>query len=398
MARPIDLGVDRSGEGDAAVRGRDRDVPRRELVVERELGLDPGRDRGIGGGVGDLLAGDPHLAPHDLAGLGEIVLDRLGVELEGVESSAPACPSTPLPCPSPSRWRARSCPRIGPGRAPRRAGSDRGTPRCTPPRRQSRRGKRRTSLWSPPDPAASVPSCGPETEQQRPGAQSRYETEGKRAASGDILERGAPATHSVSCLPLALRRPTHAQENPVSFPLQFLEDGDPPRPASAIQAIEEAGARAAPSARASSSSPSPSAPAAWACRSRRRSPPTTSTPSRPRTSRPSPATSGWRGGSAASSAGTRWRWWSRANRTYPGIGGHLSTYASSAVALRGRVQPLLPRQGRRRLRRPDLLPGPRRARHLRPRLSRGSADGGAPRALPPRGRAGRASRPTRTPG
>ena len=35
------------------------------------------------------------------------------------------------------------------------------------------------------------------------------------------------------------------------------------------------------------------------------------------------------------------------------------------VAVRGRVQSLLPRQGRRRLRRPDLLPGSRRARHLR---------------------------------
>ena len=35
------------------------------------------------------------------------------------------------------------------------------------------------------------------------------------------------------------------------------------------------------------------------------------------------------------------------------------------VAVRGRLQPLLPRQGRRRLRRPGVLPGPRRARHLR---------------------------------
>ena len=41
------------------------------------------------------------------------------------------------------------------------------------------------------------------------------------------------------------------------------------------------------------------------------------------------------------------------------------------VAVRGRLQPLLPRQGRRHRRRPHLLPGPRRARHLRPRLPRG---------------------------
>ena len=52
----------------------------------------------------------------------------------------------------------------------------------------------------------------------------------------------------------------------------------------------------------------------------------------------------------------------RANNAYTGIGGHLSTYASSASPLRGGLQPLLPRQGRRAGRRPDLLPGPRRAR------------------------------------
>ena len=55
-------------------------------------------------------------------------------------------------------------------------------------------------------------------------------------------------------------------------------------------------------------------------------------------------------------------------------------------ALRGRLQPLLPRQGRRRLRRPGLLPGPRVARHLRPGLRRGPPDRGGARQLPPRGR------------
>ena len=65
-------------------------------------------------------------------------------------------------------------------------------------------------------------------------------------------------------------------------------------------------------------------------------------------------------------------------------------------AVRGRLQPLLPRQGRRRERRPDLLPGPRRARDLRPRVPRGPAVGRPARPLPARDRArARACRPTR---
>ena len=63
----------------------------------------------------------------------------------------------------------------------------------------------------------------------------------------------------------------------------------------------------------------------------------------------------------------------KANKHADGIGGHLATFASLGRALRGRLQPLLPRQGRRPRRRPHLLPGPRRARHLRPRLPRGPA-------------------------
>ena len=54
-------------------------------------------------------------------------------------------------------------------------------------------------------------------------------------------------------------------------------------------------------------------------------------------------------------------------------------------ALRGRLQPLLPRQGGRRLRRPGVLPGARVARHLRPGLRRGPADREGARQLPPRG-------------
>ena len=68
------------------------------------------------------------------------------------------------------------------------------------------------------------------------------------------------------------------------------------------------------------------------------------------------------------------------------------------LALRGRLQPLLPRQGRRRRRRPGLLPGPRLARHLRPGLRRGPAQRGAARQLPLRGRPATASPPTRTRG
>ncbi len=62
------------------------------------------------------------------------------------------------------------------------------------------------------------------------------------------------------------------------------------------------------------------------------------------------------------------------------------------VDLRGRLQPLLPRQGPPRRRRPDLLPGPRLPRHLRPVLPGGAAvrapDGRVPPgALAPRRRA-----------
>ena len=46
-------------------------------------------------------------------------------------------------------------------------------------------------------------------------------------------------------------------------------------------------------------------------------------------------------------------------------------------AVRGRLQPLLPGQGRRRLRRPGLHAGPRRSRHLRPGVPRGPDDRGA---------------------
>ena len=52
------------------------------------------------------------------------------------------------------------------------------------------------------------------------------------------------------------------------------------------------------------------------------------------------------------------------------------------LAVRGRVQPLLPRQGPRRVRRPGVLPGARRPGHLRPRVPRGTAGGNAARRVP----------------
>ena len=65
-------------------------------------------------------------------------------------------------------------------------------------------------------------------------------------------------------------------------------------------------------------------------------------------------------------------------------------------ALRGRLQPLLPRQGRRRLRRPGLLPGPRLARHLRPGLCGGQADRGRSSTTSATKSAATACRATRT--
>ena len=60
--------------------------------------------------------------------------------------------------------------------------------------------------------------------------------------------------------------------------------------------------------------------------------------------------------------------------------------------LRGRLQPLLPGQGRRLRRRPGLLPGPRRAGDVRPGVPRGPAQRGPARPLPARGRAGPGTR------
>ena len=74
----------------------------------------------------------------------------------------------------------------------------------------------------------------------------------------------------------------------------------------------------------------------------------------------------------------------RANTKFEGIGGHLSTYASAASLYEVGFNHFF-RGTRRGARRPDLLPGPRGARHLRARLPRGPPDRGAPRPLPARG-------------
>ena len=63
----------------------------------------------------------------------------------------------------------------------------------------------------------------------------------------------------------------------------------------------------------------------------------------------------------------------RANKHADGIGGHLSTYASSAGLYEVGLNHFFRGQGRRAARRPHLLPGPRRAGRLRPGLPRGPA-------------------------
>ena len=90
----------------------------------------------------------------------------------------------------------------------------------------------------------------------------------------------------------------------------------------------------------------------------------------------------------------------RANRDFAGIGGHISTFASSANLYEVGVQPLLPRPRRERLRRrPDLFPGPRLARHVRPRVPRRPAHRAEPRSTSAASCSRAAGcRPIRTPG
>ena len=83
---------------------------------------------------------------------------------------------------------------------------------------------------------------------------------------------------------------------------------------------------------------------------------------------------------------------SRANKTVGRRRPHCHVRVRG-IAVRGGLQPLLPRQGPgRRNGRPGVFPGPRRARHLRSRLPRGTADRGEPGRLPP-GEVTRTARP-----
>ena len=90
----------------------------------------------------------------------------------------------------------------------------------------------------------------------------------------------------------------------------------------------------------------------------------------------------------------------RAQRPGIGVGGHISTYASAASLYEVGFNHFFRGHDRRRRRRPDLLPGPRLARHLRARLPGGPADRTPARRVPPGAlpRRAAACRPTRTRG
>ena len=74
----------------------------------------------------------------------------------------------------------------------------------------------------------------------------------------------------------------------------------------------------------------------------------------------------------------------RANNRFPGIGGHLATYASAASLYEVGFNHFFRGKDGGGQRRPDLLPGPRRAGHLRPGVPRGPAERRPARPLPAR--------------
>ena len=73
-----------------------------------------------------------------------------------------------------------------------------------------------------------------------------------------------------------------------------------------------------------------------------------------------------------------------ANEKVDGIGGHISTYASTATLYEIGFNHFFRGPDHPGGRRPDLLPGPRRARHLCARLRRAANDAAAAAQLPPR--------------
>ena len=137
-------------------------------------------------------------------------------------------------------------------------------------------------------------------------------------------------------------------------------------------------AAAAPATSCSSCS-SGRASARSACR--RCAAPTTSTRSRRSGSPGSRATSTSSAASGRTSGGTRRSWCpaptARARRRRPHR--HVRLHG---LALRGGLQPLLPRQGPRPVRRPGVLPGSRLAGHLRARVPGGPAERAPARRLP----------------
>ena len=88
----------------------------------------------------------------------------------------------------------------------------------------------------------------------------------------------------------------------------------------------------------------------------------------------------------------------KANKHADGIGGHLSTFASSAALYEVGFNHFFRGKDDGLRRRPRLLPGPRRPRHLRPRLPRGPAHRGRSSTASARRSAAPACRATRTPG
>ena len=79
----------------------------------------------------------------------------------------------------------------------------------------------------------------------------------------------------------------------------------------------------------------------------------------------------------------------RANRTSDNIGGHISSFASGATLIEVAQNHFLRGPAAPRRRGHRLLPGPLRARHVRPRLPGGAAHRAAARQLSPRAAAGR---------
>ena len=79
----------------------------------------------------------------------------------------------------------------------------------------------------------------------------------------------------------------------------------------------------------------------------------------------------------------------KANLASEGIGGHISTFASSATLYEVGFNHFFKGKGHKRRRRLRLLPGPRLAGHVLARVPRRPADAAAARELPPRAEAGR---------